>query len=45
MIWAFIMFGEPLSWAMAAGLVVSLIGIVIVARARQPARGQSPEHV
>eukprot|EP00913_Durusdinium_trenchii_P010600 g9944.t1 len=32
MIWAWIMFGEPLSWAMAAGLVVSLAGIVVVAR-------------
>lgn len=32
MIWAWVMFGEPLSWAMAAGLVVSLIGIVMVAR-------------
>lgn len=32
MIWAWIMFGEPLSWAMAAGLLVSLAGIVIVAR-------------
>lgn len=29
MIWAFIMFGEPLSWAMVLGLIVSLIGIVI----------------
>ena len=38
MIWAFIMFGEPLSWAMAAGLVVSLAGIVLVAR------GQSQTH-
>jgi drug/metabolite transporter (DMT)-like permease len=34
MIWAFLMFGEPLSWAMALGLLVSLVGIVIVARAR-----------
>ncbi|HVK90848.1 MAG TPA: DMT family transporter [Mycoplana sp.] len=32
MIWAWIMFGEPMSWAMAAGLVVSLAGILIVAR-------------
>jgi len=32
MIWAWLMFDEPLSWAMAAGLVVSLVGIVIVAR-------------
>ena len=36
MIWAWLMFGEPLSWAMAAGLLVSLAGIVIVARARMP---------
>jgi drug/metabolite transporter (DMT)-like permease len=34
MIWAWIMFGEPLSWAMAAGLAVSLAGIVIVARSQ-----------
>ena len=34
MIWAWLMFGEPLSWAMAGGLVVSLIGILIVARAQ-----------
>ena len=34
MIWAWALFGEPLSWAMAIGLSVSLIGIVIVARAR-----------
>lgn len=38
MIWAFLMFGEPLSWAMAAGLLVSLVGIVIVARARPAGR-------
>jgi drug/metabolite transporter (DMT)-like permease len=31
MIWAWVMFNEPLSWAMAMGLVVSLIGILIVA--------------
>jgi drug/metabolite transporter (DMT)-like permease len=31
MVWAWVMFNEPLSWAMAAGLVVSLIGILIVA--------------
>jgi drug/metabolite transporter (DMT)-like permease len=31
MIWAWVMFGEPLSWAMAVGLAVSLAGIVIVA--------------
>jgi drug/metabolite transporter (DMT)-like permease len=34
MIWAWVMFGEPLSWAMAFGLIVSLVGIVIVSRAR-----------
>jgi drug/metabolite transporter (DMT)-like permease len=36
MIWAWLMFAEPLSWAMAAGLVVSLLGILIVARAKTP---------
>jgi drug/metabolite transporter (DMT)-like permease len=35
MIWAWVMFDEPLTWAMALGLAVSLIGIVIVARARR----------
>ncbi|MCA1407164.1 DMT family transporter [Ensifer sp. IC3342] len=39
MIWAWVMFGEPLSFAMAGGLVVSLIGIVIVARSQRPADG------
>ena len=37
MIWAWLMFNEPLSWAMAGGLVVSLVGIIIVARAQAPA--------
>ena len=37
MIWAWVMFGEPLSWAMAGGLAVSLLGIVLVARSQQPA--------
>lgn len=32
MIWAWAMFGESMSWMMAVGLVVSLIGIVTVAR-------------
>lgn len=32
MIWAWVMFGEPLSWAMATGLAVSLAGIVVFAR-------------
>lgn len=36
MIWAWIMFSEALSWSMAGGLVVSLLGIVIVARAQKP---------
>ncbi|MCZ4092547.1 DMT family transporter [Sinorhizobium psoraleae] len=36
MIWAWVMFGEPLSFAMAGGLVVSLLGIIIVARSRKP---------
>ncbi len=34
MIWAWLMFAEPLSWAMALGLVVSLAGIFIVAKAQ-----------
>jgi drug/metabolite transporter (DMT)-like permease len=34
MIWAWIMFGEPLSWAMAVGMAVSLAGIVLFARSR-----------
>ncbi|MBS3648397.1 DMT family transporter [Pseudaminobacter sp. 19-2017] len=37
MIWAWLMFDEPLSWAMACGLIVSLIGIIIVARSQKPA--------
>jgi len=36
MIWAWIMFSEALSWSMAGGLVVSLLGIVIVAKAQKP---------
>jgi drug/metabolite transporter (DMT)-like permease len=34
MIWAWIMFGEPLSRAMVCGLVVSIFGIIIVARSQ-----------
>ncbi|MEZ2128754.1 MULTISPECIES: DMT family transporter [unclassified Sinorhizobium] len=34
MIWAWAVFGEPMSWAMAVGLLVSLMGIVIVARSQ-----------
>ena len=37
MVWAWLMFNEPLSWAMAAGLAISLVGIVIFARAQKPA--------
>ncbi|HXV31353.1 MAG TPA: DMT family transporter [Sinorhizobium sp.] len=37
MIWAWVMFGEPLTWAMAAGLAVSLIGIIIVAKSQKTA--------
>lgn len=36
MVWAWIMFDEPLSWEMAGGLAVSLVGIVIVARSQKP---------
>jgi drug/metabolite transporter (DMT)-like permease len=32
MVWAWVMFNEPLSWSMAAGLLISLLGIVIFAR-------------
>jgi drug/metabolite transporter (DMT)-like permease len=39
MIWAWIMFDEPLTAAMAAGFAISLIGIVIFARSpRRPDR-------
>lgn len=34
MIWAWLMFAEPLSWMMALGLVASLAGILIVAKAQ-----------
>ncbi len=34
MIWAWAMFGEPLSWPMALGMAVSLSGIILVAAAR-----------
>jgi drug/metabolite transporter (DMT)-like permease len=37
MVWAWLMFNEPLSWAMAAGLVISLVGIVVFARAQKAA--------
>ena len=41
MIWAWLMFGEPLSWAMAVGLVVSLAGIVVVARSPAVVAGRT----
>lgn len=37
MIWAWIMFSEPLSSAMAAGLAVSLLGIMIMTRSARSA--------
>lgn len=37
MIWAWVMFGEPLSWGIAAGLAVSLLGIIIVASPQKKA--------
>lgn len=39
MVWAWAMFDEPLSWSMAAGLAISLLGIAIFARAQRPASG------
>jgi drug/metabolite transporter (DMT)-like permease len=36
MVWAWALFQEPLSWAMALGLAVSLLGIVIVVRTQKP---------
>jgi drug/metabolite transporter (DMT)-like permease len=32
MIWAWVVFNEPLSWAMIIGLLVSLAGIILIAR-------------
>lgn len=34
MIWAWALFGEPLSWMMAGGLVVTLAGVALVATGR-----------
>lgn len=34
MLWAWLMFDEPLSWAMIIGLLVSLLGIIMIARAQ-----------
>jgi drug/metabolite transporter (DMT)-like permease len=36
MVWACLMFDEPLSWQMAIGLLISLAGIVVFARAKRP---------
>ncbi|MEO6676102.1 MAG: EamA/RhaT family transporter, partial [Pseudomonas sp.] len=33
MVWAWAMFGEPLSWQMASGMLVSGVGIWLVVRA------------
>ncbi|WEX86465.1 DMT family transporter [Sinorhizobium garamanticum] len=44
MIWAWVMFGEPLSFAMAGGLAVSLIGITIFARSKKPAHAAKPDY-
>jgi drug/metabolite transporter (DMT)-like permease len=35
MLWAWAMFGEPLSWEMALGLCVSLAGVIMVARVKR----------
>jgi drug/metabolite transporter (DMT)-like permease len=44
MLWAWAVFNEALSWAMAAGLVISLVGIFLFARAPKmaPGAGQGP---
>lgn len=34
MIWAWVMFNEPMSWAMAIGFVISVIGIIIFAKTK-----------
>jgi drug/metabolite transporter (DMT)-like permease len=38
MVWAWAVFNEPLSWSMATGLLVSLAGIILVARAQRAVR-------
>jgi drug/metabolite transporter (DMT)-like permease len=37
MVWAWAMFDEPMSWAMALGLVISLCGIIMVAKSQRSA--------
>ena len=34
MLWAWVLFDEPLGWVMAAGLVVTLAGVALVATGR-----------
>jgi drug/metabolite transporter (DMT)-like permease len=34
MLWAWALFGEPLTWAMATGLAVTLGGVALVATGR-----------
>jgi len=43
MIWAWVMFREPLSWAIAGGLAVSLVGLLIFARACAESPRQTAE--
>jgi drug/metabolite transporter (DMT)-like permease len=43
MIWAWIMFAEPLSVSMGIGLLVSLVGVIIVARGQQEKAGTASE--
>jgi len=43
MLWAWAMFGEPLSWAMAGGLIVSLLGIIIFAQST-PRKDRNETH-
>ena len=43
MLWAWLMFDEPLSWSMAAGFAVSLIGIVLFAWPHPRARAVASE--
>ena len=42
MVWAWAVFNEPLSWAMAIGLGISLSGIVLFARAPSPDLSKAP---
>lgn len=42
MVWAWVMFDEPLSWPMLAGLAISLAGIVLFSTAGKPATADEP---